>query len=141
MANILNKVIKLKKKEFKLKMRLLGLPAGSLCYILKRDGSTKPFTILAIMESWDEVFSKFRQSDTIHFAAYPDETFQPFATPRTMRKIAEIGTHMAIGGPTEFRIYEIRNGDDWLPRFFDWTYTFFIRPVKGDFVPADNEDS
>src|SRR4051812_26098560 len=127
MANLLAKAIKLKKKEFALKTRILGLPKGTICYILKRDGTTKPFTILATFTAWDEQFSNYRTSKTFLFAASAGEAFKPFASSRTMNQIASIGTHIAVvqtGGDSH--VYEIRKGDEWTPYYFDWTYTFFV---------------
>lgn len=141
MANILAKAIKLKKKEFALKTKLLGLPKGSLCYILKRDGTTKPWTILAVISAWDESFSNYRTSKTFLFAASASETFTPFATSRSMNKIAAIGTHIAVVTPNgDSHVYEIKKGDEWTPYYFDWTYTFFVMSGSDDFVPASNAD-
>lgn len=140
MANILQKAIKIKKKEFKLRTRILGLPKGHKLYFLKRDGMAKPWTILAVMDYWNEDFSKWRSSKNIQVAAYPQEQFTPFATTRTMMDIASLATHIAIGGDDQFMVYAVRNGDDWKPYFMDWTYTFFVIQISDRFVPADNID-
>lgn len=141
MANLLAKAIRLKKKEFALKTRLLGLPKGSLCYILKRDGKIKPFTILAVMAFWNEDFSNYRTSKTFLFAAYADEVFRPFFTSRSMENISAIATHIAVVKPNgDTHCYAIRKGDEWTPYFFDWTYTFFAVSCSDIFVPAECED-
>lgn len=140
MANILPKVIKLKRKEFQIKTRLLGLPKGSLCYLLKTDGTTKPFTILATFDVWMEDFNKYRHSKTMQFAVSEAQEFQPFGVSRTMRHIAKICSHIAlVHANGESQVYTVRNGDDWLPYYFDWTYTLFVTATADTFDPQDNQ--
>ena len=138
--SILNKVIKLKRKEHKIKARLL-FPPGSKAYILKRDGTTKPFTILAIFEAFGVSFDKFRGSTFFEFAALQDEEFTPFATSRKMRSIAQVATHIAVTtGDGDSVIYSVRTGDEWQPFYFDWTYTLYAKQESQRFGPAENAD-
>lgn len=138
MANLLDRAIKLKKKEHKLKHRLLH-PKGQKAYILKRDGRDKVWTILAIFEYFGVEFASFRTSEYFEFAVGRNEPITVNGVTRTMSNIASIGTHIAtveLDGSNA--VMAIRTGDDLPPYYFDWTWRFFTKQVSDSFVPEEN---
>lgn len=138
MANLLLKRQKLARKEHQIKTKLLGLK-GSKTYILKRDGRTQSFSILAIFENLDIDFDKYRTSETLSFAALPTDRFGQDQESRTMRQMASIATHIAtvlVDG--ESVVYAINRGDEFQPIYFESVYKFFVNQVSDGFVPEDN---
>lgn len=138
MPNLLDKAIRLKKKEHRLKKRLL-YPKGRTAYILKRDGRTKPWTILAIFENFGIEFDRFRNSDYFEFAAAIDETFSNSGTPLRMQALTAIGTHIAtVDDDGSSFVHAIRDGDEDKPCYLEFTWRFYTRQVSDTFDPAIN---
>lgn len=138
MPNLLDKAIRLKKKEHRLKKRLL-YPKGRTAYILKRDGRLKSWTILAIFENFGIEYSNFRNSDYFEFAAALDETFSNSGTALRMQSLVAIGTHIAtVDDDGSSFVHAIRNGDEDKPCYLDFTWRFYTRQVSDAFDPANN---
>lgn len=136
MGNILDKGIKLTKKEFQIKTKLL-YPKGIKAYILKRDGRTDKWTQLAIFNFFGVTFDHYRHSETIAFAVSQTERFAVGNTSRTMRETASIATHIAMVMPSEESIvYAIRTGDEFQPFYMDFSFKFFVIQVGDSYTPA-----
>lgn len=141
MGNILDKGTRLQKKQHAIRFKITGLK-GAKAYLLRRDGTAKPFTILAVFDAWIMDEDNFRVSLTFRFAAGRTEAFRPFATSRTMRQIADVATDIAVvesdGSST---VYQIRKGDEWTVMFLDWEWKFYATLTKNTFVVEDNIDA
>lgn len=135
MANILDKAIRLKRKEFEIKTRLL-YPKGIKTYILKRDGRTQKFLQLASFLAFGVFFDNYRHSETIEFAVLSTDRFKMDTTSRTMREIASIATHIAQVMPSgESVVYAIRTGDEFQPFYLDYSFKFFVVQVGDSYTP------
>lgn len=138
MANFLAKAIKLKKKEFALKTKRL-YPKGIKSYILKRDGRTQSFVILAIFDNYGIMFDSYRSTEVFKFAVSDTETFTQGSATRTMREVAAIGSHIALVKPdSDSVMYEIRKGDEFDPYYLDFVWKFAVKQIGDRFNPADN---
>ena len=137
MANLLDKAIKLRKKEHKIKAKLL-FPKGRTAYILKRQGGTEIFTVLAIFENYGVDFSLFRHSTYFEFAAGLNETFEPKDTARPMTEIARIATHIAVVDLNgDSVVHAVANGDEDKPHYLDFAWRFYAVQISDTFIPAD----
>lgn len=140
MANILEKRKRLAQKEHKIKTRLLGIK-GAKFYILKRQGSTKKFSILATFLYADSDFDRYRHSAILKFAVTQSERFTQGDVSRTMREVSTIATHIALVKPDgESVVYEIRTGDEFEPFYFDSVFQYFVKQIGDAFDPTENAD-
>lgn len=138
MANLLDKAIRLMRKKHKITHKRLH-PKGQKAYILKRDGRTKPWTILAIFEVFGVDFSSFRTSEYFEFAVGRNELITVGDVSRTMSEVAGIATHIATVEPDGTNaVMAIRTADGLPPYYMEWTWTFFTKQVGDSFVPEDN---
>lgn len=138
MANLLEKGIRLHRKRHKIENKLLHPKGGLKAYILKRDGRTKRFTILAIFDNFGTEFDNWRHSQFIEFAVQPSESFSDGSVSRTMREVAEVADYIAtVENLTgESVVYAIRTGDEYKPYWLNFTYRYFIRQVGDRFNPT-----
>jgi hypothetical protein len=138
MSNFLDKAIRLMRKKHRITHKLLH-PKGQKAYILKRDGRTKAWTILAIFEIFAVEFSNFRTSEYFEFAVARDELMKVGEIERTMSLVAGTATHIATVEPDGTNsVMAIRTGDGLPPYYMDWTWRFFTKQVSDTFDPEAN---
>jgi hypothetical protein len=135
----LDKAIKIQAKAIAIENKILhpNKGVGQAAYILKRDGRTNAFTVLAIFENFRTSFSKTRNRETFEVATARNAVFRGGdGEDRGMAKIAMIHTHIAIvEADASSIVYATNDGDQSQPYYFDWTWKFFGRQIGDTFTP------
>lgn len=135
--SLLDKAIKLKQKEFKIKGKLL-MPKGRTAYLIKRSGRTQKWVIYAIFENFEPGVDRFRNANTFEFAVADKDLFKVGDNYFTMAQIAQIVTHIATVDADGFSVvHGIANGDEDKPQQMEFTWRFFTRQVGDKFDPLN----
>lgn len=123
---ILEKAVKLTQKhnhgrQQKLLMPYDSVKGDSKLYLLKRDGRTKKFIILAVIENFIMGSDGFRNRTVFELATL--ETTYGINNDESFGEAAGKATHVAITPMND--VYSIRDGDEVTIEFQDFTYKIY----------------